>query len=87
MTSIRQRSTRRVAARAAALDLEGAALVVGAAALVVGVVASLPLFWGRTLPIAGNVPGVSGGDSQEGVGKCLGKQALPVPSSVSCRSG
>ncbi|WP_064111339.1 DUF998 domain-containing protein [Leifsonia xyli] len=53
MTGVRQRSTERVAARAAALDLEGAAIVVGAAALVVGAIVSLPFFWGRSLPIAG----------------------------------
>ena len=53
MTGVRPRSTGRVAARAAALDLEGAAIVVGAAALVVAGIVSLPFFWGRSLPIAG----------------------------------
>ena len=50
---VRRRSTARIGARAAALDLEGAAIVVGAAALVVAVIVSLPFFWGRSLPIAG----------------------------------
>ncbi|MDR6969842.1 DUF998 domain-containing protein [Leifsonia shinshuensis] len=53
MTETRQRSTERVTARAAALNLEGAAIVVGGAALVLGALASLPFFWGRSLPIAG----------------------------------
>jgi hypothetical membrane protein len=53
MTTTRRGSTGRLAARASALNLEGAAIVVGGVALVVGVLVSLPFFWGRSVPIAG----------------------------------
>ena len=53
MTSTESRSTGKLAARAAALNLEGAAIVVGAVGLVLGALVALPFFWGRSLPIAG----------------------------------
>ncbi|WP_285113669.1 hypothetical protein [Leifsonia sp. fls2-241-R2A-40a] len=53
MTSTGQHETTRLTARAAALDLEGAAIVVAAIALVAGALVALPFFWGRTLAIAG----------------------------------
>jgi hypothetical membrane protein len=53
MTSTESRTAGKLAARAAALNLEGAAIVVGAVGLVVGALVALPFFWGRSLPIAG----------------------------------
>jgi len=53
MTGTTQGRARRIPARAAALDREGAAIVVGASGLVAGALVALPFLWGGPVPIDG----------------------------------